>query len=124
MLDDATKARQAEGAVSEDIKVLDVAQVLEQSLALVGAPAQEKTADGGDSSGPAPTVGEPTPPTPPTPPAPAESTESAPAAEAAEPSEPAAETGQEAEPAEPAEPSEPESADEATGEDGEDPANG
>ncbi|HWE56363.1 MAG TPA: (Fe-S)-binding protein [Acidimicrobiales bacterium] len=37
MLDDATKARQAEGAVSEDIRVLDVAQVLEQSLVAVAA---------------------------------------------------------------------------------------
>jgi Fe-S oxidoreductase len=32
MLDDATKARQAEGAVSEDVRVMDVAQVLEESL--------------------------------------------------------------------------------------------
>jgi Fe-S oxidoreductase len=32
MLDDATKARQAEGAAPESVKVLDVAQVLEQSL--------------------------------------------------------------------------------------------
>jgi Fe-S oxidoreductase len=36
MLDDATKGRQAEGLVSESVRVLDVAQVLEQS---VGAPA-------------------------------------------------------------------------------------
>jgi Fe-S oxidoreductase len=33
MLDDATKGRQAEGTVSESVRVLDVAQVLEQSLA-------------------------------------------------------------------------------------------
>jgi Fe-S oxidoreductase len=33
MLDDATKGRQAEGSVSESVRVLDVAQVLEQSLA-------------------------------------------------------------------------------------------
>jgi Fe-S oxidoreductase/TM2 domain-containing membrane protein YozV len=32
MLDDATKARQAEGSAPESVKVLDVAQVLEQSL--------------------------------------------------------------------------------------------
>jgi hypothetical protein len=32
MLDDATKGRQAEGSVSESVRVLDVAQVLEQSL--------------------------------------------------------------------------------------------
>jgi hypothetical protein len=38
MLDDATKARQAEGKASEDIRVLDVAQVLEESLRVV-APA-------------------------------------------------------------------------------------
>ena len=31
MLDDATKARQAEGAASESVRVMDVAQVLEQS---------------------------------------------------------------------------------------------
>jgi Fe-S oxidoreductase len=37
MLDDATKARQAEGAARESVRVLDVAQVLEQSL---GAAAQ------------------------------------------------------------------------------------
>ena len=36
MLDDATKARQAEGAAPESVRVVDVAQVLEQS---VGAPA-------------------------------------------------------------------------------------
>jgi Fe-S oxidoreductase len=34
MLDDATKARQAEGAVSDAVRVLDVAQVLEQSLSV------------------------------------------------------------------------------------------
>jgi Fe-S oxidoreductase len=39
MLDDATKARQAEGTTPESVKVLDVAQVLEQSLA---APAAEE----------------------------------------------------------------------------------
>jgi Fe-S oxidoreductase len=33
MLDDATKARQAEGSASEDVRVMDVAQVLEQSVA-------------------------------------------------------------------------------------------
>src|SRR4029077_9899886 len=33
MLDDATKGRQAEGTVSESVRVLDVAQVLEQSVA-------------------------------------------------------------------------------------------
>jgi Fe-S oxidoreductase/TM2 domain-containing membrane protein YozV len=38
MLDDATKSRQAEGAVSEDIRVMDVAQVLEQSLVAAAAP--------------------------------------------------------------------------------------
>jgi Fe-S oxidoreductase len=32
MLDDATKGRQAEGAASESVRVLDVAQVLEQSV--------------------------------------------------------------------------------------------
>jgi Fe-S oxidoreductase len=32
MLDDATKARQAEGAASEEVRVMDVAQVLERSL--------------------------------------------------------------------------------------------
>ena len=36
MLDDATKSRQAEGSAPESVKVVDVAQVLEQS---VGAPA-------------------------------------------------------------------------------------
>ena len=41
MLDDATKSRQAEGAVPESIKVVDVAQVLEQS---VGAPAPASAA--------------------------------------------------------------------------------
>ena len=33
MLDDATKGRQAEGAASEAVRVMDVAQVLEQSVA-------------------------------------------------------------------------------------------
>ena len=37
MLDDATKARQAEGAAPESVRVMDVAQLLEQSL---GAPAK------------------------------------------------------------------------------------
>ena len=32
MLDDATKARQAEGKASEEVRVMDVAQILEQSL--------------------------------------------------------------------------------------------
>jgi Fe-S oxidoreductase len=39
MLDDATKGRQAEGTASESVKVLDVAQVLEQSLSALEAPA-------------------------------------------------------------------------------------
>jgi len=47
MLDDATKARQAEGVAAETVRVMDVAQVLEQSLA---APA---------ASGPAPAEGTP-----------------------------------------------------------------
>ena len=33
MLDDATKGRQAEGAAPESVRVMDVAQVLEESLA-------------------------------------------------------------------------------------------
>jgi Fe-S oxidoreductase len=32
MLDDATKARQAEGSAAESVRVLDVAQVLEQAV--------------------------------------------------------------------------------------------
>lgn len=32
MLDDGVKTRQAEGTASEDMKVLDVAQILERSL--------------------------------------------------------------------------------------------
>ena len=32
MLDDATKGRQAEGAAAESVKVVDVAQVLEQAV--------------------------------------------------------------------------------------------
>ncbi|MGH9055234.1 MAG: heterodisulfide reductase-related iron-sulfur binding cluster, partial [Acidimicrobiales bacterium] len=36
MLDDATKARQAEGAAPESVRVLDVAQVLERSLTPAG----------------------------------------------------------------------------------------
>jgi Fe-S oxidoreductase len=43
MLDDATKSRQAEGAVPESVKVVDVAQVLEQS---VGAPAAASASSG------------------------------------------------------------------------------
>jgi Fe-S oxidoreductase len=39
MLDDATKSRQAEGSVPESVKVVDVAQVLEQSLAPASASA-------------------------------------------------------------------------------------
>ncbi|HET6874091.1 MAG TPA: heterodisulfide reductase-related iron-sulfur binding cluster, partial [Acidimicrobiales bacterium] len=57
MLDDATKSRQAEGAVSEDIRVMDVAQVLEQSLVAAAAPvsgaggsAAAPVAEGTDSS--------------------------------------------------------------------------
>jgi len=38
MLDDATKGRQAEGTAAESVKVLDVAQVLEQSLGDVVTP--------------------------------------------------------------------------------------
>jgi Fe-S oxidoreductase len=51
MLDDATKGRQSEGKAREEVRVLDVAQVLEQSLA---APAA--AAVGGSN------VGEPPPP--------------------------------------------------------------
>ncbi|MDA8043786.1 MAG: (Fe-S)-binding protein [Actinomycetota bacterium] len=57
MLDDATKSRQAEGSVSENIKVMDVAQVLEQSLAGVGArggspaPTAEETKGAGGLAG-------------------------------------------------------------------------
>ena len=36
MLDDATKSRQAEGSAPESVRVMDVAQVLEQSLVAVG----------------------------------------------------------------------------------------
>jgi Fe-S oxidoreductase len=42
MLDDATKSRQAEGAVPESVRVLDVAQLLEQSVAV---PADAGTGD-------------------------------------------------------------------------------
>jgi Fe-S oxidoreductase len=48
MLDDATKARQAEGSVPESIRVMDVAQVLEQSLVPVAV--------GGPAGSPAPTA--------------------------------------------------------------------
>jgi len=50
MLDDATKARQAEGSAREEVRVMDVAQVLEQSLAspsVVAGPGVE-----GDREGP------------------------------------------------------------------------
>jgi Fe-S oxidoreductase len=50
MLDDATKARQAEGTVSESVRVMDVAQVLEQSVAAT-APAGGAPAPGGDTPG-------------------------------------------------------------------------
>ncbi len=39
MLDDATKARQAEGTAAESIRVVDVAQLLEQSLSAPAGPA-------------------------------------------------------------------------------------
>jgi Fe-S oxidoreductase len=48
MLDDATKGRQAEGTASESVRVMDVAQVLEESLA--GQPA---------ATGPPDAAGEP-----------------------------------------------------------------
>ena len=57
MLDDATKARQAEGAASESVRVMDVAQVLEQSVAspAAGGPspgaAGASSGAGGDSPG-------------------------------------------------------------------------
>ncbi len=38
MLDDATKGRQAEGSASEEVRVMDVAQVLEQSVAAATPP--------------------------------------------------------------------------------------
>jgi Fe-S oxidoreductase len=50
MLDDATKARQAEGAVDESVRVLDVSQVLEQSLSAVASP-RSAGADTGDGAG-------------------------------------------------------------------------
>jgi Fe-S oxidoreductase len=50
MLDDATKARQAEGAASESVRVMDVAQVLEQSVAS-SAGSGPSPAAGGASSG-------------------------------------------------------------------------
>jgi Fe-S oxidoreductase len=46
MLDDATKARQAEGSVPESVRVMDVAQVLEQSLVAVGAGGPAPTDEG------------------------------------------------------------------------------
>ena len=55
MLDDATKARQAEGVASESIRVLDVSQVLEQSLSVpagVGGPPAEQAPQGGSGSAP------------------------------------------------------------------------
>jgi Fe-S oxidoreductase len=58
MLDDATKSRQAEGTASESIRVMDVAQVLEQSMAApagVGAAA----AGGAPAAPAAPAVEEP-----------------------------------------------------------------
>ncbi|HET9732977.1 MAG TPA: heterodisulfide reductase-related iron-sulfur binding cluster [Acidimicrobiales bacterium] len=54
MLDDATKSRQAEGSAPESVRVLDVAQVLEQSLvsAKVASPPPAPTAEGtSDASG-------------------------------------------------------------------------
>jgi Fe-S oxidoreductase len=48
MLDDATKARQAEGTTPESVRVLDVAQVLEQSLAAPAAPAAPAAATPGE----------------------------------------------------------------------------
>jgi Fe-S oxidoreductase len=48
MLDDATKSRQAEGAARESVKVMDVAQVLEQSLAAPAAPGTTGL-EGGDT---------------------------------------------------------------------------
>jgi Fe-S oxidoreductase len=88
MLDDATKSRQAEGAVSESIRVMDVAQVLEQSLVRVGAPAESPSPGAAES------------PSPGAAPAPAaESTEgtegagAAPAAPLEQATEPGAETG-------------------------------
>jgi Fe-S oxidoreductase len=57
MLDDATKARQAEGSVSEDVRVMDVAQVLEQSMAVpvgVGGGSAAPTAATGAETADAP----------------------------------------------------------------------
>jgi Fe-S oxidoreductase/TM2 domain-containing membrane protein YozV len=54
MLDDATKARQAEGSVPESVRVMDVAQVLEQSIAngrVGGAPAGGGAPDSGSGVG-------------------------------------------------------------------------
>ena len=62
MLDDATKARQAEGSASESIKVLDVSQVLEQSLAGPAGNGARVASAGGPP--PAPTQGEPAPEAP------------------------------------------------------------
>ena len=60
MLDDATKARQAEGSVPETVKVLDVAQVLEQSMAVAAvaaAPAPTPTSAPAAGESPAPDPG-------------------------------------------------------------------
>jgi Fe-S oxidoreductase len=60
MLDDATKGRQAEGKVSEDVRVMDVAQILERSLSPAhpagpAAPAGAgDTGDAGEAPGPPP----------------------------------------------------------------------
>jgi len=40
MLDDATKSRQAEGSAREEVRVMDVAQVLEQSLSAAPGPSE------------------------------------------------------------------------------------
>ena len=56
MLDDATKSRQAEGSVPESVKVVDVAQVLWQS---VEAAAGAATAGGPSGSGGASAQGDP-----------------------------------------------------------------
>jgi Fe-S oxidoreductase len=58
MLDDATKSRQAEGSVPESVRVMDVAQVLEQSLVSVaaakaGSPAPAAEGTGGAEAAPA-----------------------------------------------------------------------
>ncbi|HET6965561.1 MAG TPA: (Fe-S)-binding protein, partial [Acidimicrobiales bacterium] len=56
MLDDATKSRQAEGTAPESVRVLDVAQVLEQSLVGAAAAAGGRGAAGGPAESPAPTA--------------------------------------------------------------------